>query len=81
MTNPLTTCSSSMDLLPKNTRKMGVSLQAQHQNLVKVSSTHRKMDMRTTGGRVHIKLMGPLQDSDHMVQIRHTGTQIAHWDI
>ena len=25
--------------------------------------------------------MGPLQDSDHMVQIRHTGTQIAHWDI
>ena len=24
--------------------------------------------------------MGPLQDSDHMVQIRHTGTQIAHWD-
>ena len=28
-----------------------------------------------------ITLMGPLQDSDHMVQIRHTGTQIAHWDI
>ena len=31
--------------------------------------------------KVFTLAMGPLQDSDHMVQIRHTGKQIAHWDI